>query len=322
LVGLSLIIPSFDRTDLAMRSVQSAQQQELTAFELLLVDNKADPRLRERVEEFNLSARVPVRYIPEPRLGLHNARHAGARAASGEVLVFTDDDATFHPHWLAAYQASFEEHPEMAAAGGPVLPVWESPPPGWLTALIAADARMFPALSLLDLGQRFQLGPRGFFFGVNMAIRRQTLFESGGFNPEIFGARWLGDGETGLNRKLWARDLLVGYVPEAIVYHSVPAQRMTVKYLCRRQANDGACDMYARFHECMPSSSGLVAAAVAIVRESARDWVAAPLFRGRTDARSLRVQMRAARGWSRLAFTLQLMVSRRLRALVMQREWL
>src|SRR5205823_568895 len=109
-------------------------------------------------------------------------------------------------------------------------------------------------------------------------------------------------GETGLNRKLWARGLLIGYVPGAIVYHSIAAERMTPRYLCRRQANDGACDMYARFHERMPSLPGLARAAVEIVRESARDWAAVPIFRGRTGARSMRVQFRAARSWSRLRY--------------------
>jgi glucosyl-dolichyl phosphate glucuronosyltransferase len=321
-VGLSLVIPSFDRPELALRCLASVQDQTLAEFEVLLVDNKADPHLRARIESFNSGARVPARYVPERELGLHNARHAGARAAQGEVLVFTDDDALFEPKWLAAYARCFEEQSEMAAAGGPILPVWETPPPHWLTAMIAVDPSMFPALSLLDLGREFTLKPDGIFFGVNMAIRRQVLFDAGGFNPEIFGTRWLGDGETGLNRKLWKRGQLVGYVPDAVVYHSVPPERMTVPYLRRRQTNEGACDMYARFHARMPSLVGLAGTVGAIVRESARDWAAEPLFRGRTDARALRVQLRAVRAWSRLRYTLRLMVSPGLRKLVTRQDWL
>ncbi len=322
LVTLSLIVPTYHRSGPLVRCLESVQQQALPEFELLVVDNSPDGELLPLVESFNAGARIRARYVPEPNLGLHNARHAGARAASGDVLVFTDDDASFDPNWLAAYARCFAEHPEMAAAGGPVWPVWEAPPPGWLTNLIAVDPSMFPVLSLLDLSRDFTLRPDGLFFGVNMAIRRTPLFELGGFNPEIFGTRWLGDGETGLNRKLWARGLLVGYVPEAIAYHSIPAERQTVEYLCRRQANEGACDMYARFHESMPSTLGLARSAVAIIRESARDWAAAPLFRGRTEQRALRVQMRAARAWSRLGYTGRLMASRELRALVTRRDWL
>jgi hypothetical protein len=97
---------------------------------------------------------------------------------------------------------------------------------------------------------------------------------------------------------------------------------MTVAYLRKRQANDGACDMYARFHDTMPSVLGLARAATAIVVESARDWAAEPFFRGRTEPRALRIQMRAARAWSRLQYLARLIVSPQLRALVTQHDWL
>ncbi len=322
MVTLSLIVPTYKRSRVIMRCLESIQQQQLAEFDVVLVDNSPDAELRAGVETLNATARNKVRYVPEPRLGLHHARHAGARAATGEVLVFTDDDATFDPGWLAAYAHCFAAHPQMAAAGGPIRPAWEAPPPAWLRAFMAADPTMFPVLSLLELPGEFQIRPDGIFFGVNMAIRRATLFDAGGFNPEIFGDRWLGDGETGLNRKLWARGQMIGYVPDAIVYHGVPPERMTLGYLRQRQANDGACDMYARFHEQMPSVAGLARAAAAIVAESARDWMAEPLFHGRTDPRALRVQMRATRAWARLQYLARLMVSPPLRTLVTQKDWL
>jgi glycosyltransferase involved in cell wall biosynthesis len=321
-VQLSLVIPTYRRAEDALRCLGSVQQQTLEDFEVVLVDNSPDAELRSRIDAFNACARVRARYVPEPQLGLHNARHAGARAATGEVVVFTDDDAEFDPDWLAAYARRFDARPDMAAAGGRVLPTWDRPPPTWLCAAMQADPRMFPALSLLDPTPDFQVRPDGFFFGVNMAVRRQTLFEAGGFNPEIFGERWLGDGETGLNRKLWARGLLVGYVPDALVYHHVSAERMTVAYLRKRQTHEGACDMYARFHAQAPSTGGLVKTSVEIVRESARDWAAEPLFRGRTDARALRVQLRAVRAWSRLEYVVRLMFDPGLRALVARESWL
>jgi glycosyltransferase involved in cell wall biosynthesis len=321
-VEMSVVVPTYNRSKVVMRCLESLQHQTLAEFELLLVDNSPDAELRARVGEFNVAARVPVHYVPEPRLGLHNARHAGARAASGDVLVFTDDDAVFDPAWLGAYARCFDAHRDMAAAGGPVLPEWECAPPAWLSTFMQADPTMFPVLSLLDLSREFRLTHDGIFFGVNMAIRRDALFEAGGFNPEIFGDRWLGDGETGLNRKLWARGRMIGYVPDAIVHHHVPPDRMTVAYLRKRQANDGACDMYARFHDTMPSVLGLARAATAIVVESARDWAAEPFFRGRTEPRALRIQMRAARAWSRLQYLARLIVSPQLRALVTQQDWL
>jgi GT2 family glycosyltransferase len=322
LVRLSLVIPTYRRPADALRCLASVQRQVLDDFELLLVDNTPEAELRSRIDAFNANAPRPARYVHEPHLGLHNARHAGARAATGDVLVFTDDDAEFDPGWLTAYARCFAAHPDMAAAGGRVLPSWDLPPPAWLCTAMRPDPSMFPALSLLDLSPKFRLTADGIFFGVNMAVRRQALFDAGGFNPEIFGDRWFGDGETGLNRKLWSRGQLVGYVPDAVVYHHVSAERMTVAYLRRRQTHEGVCDMYARFFSRVPRSIALVPTLVEIVRASARDWLAEPLFRGRTDPRALRVQLRAVRAWSRLQYVVRLMFDPRLRALVARDTWL
>jgi glucosyl-dolichyl phosphate glucuronosyltransferase len=320
---LSLIVPTYRRPVDLMRCLGSVQAQTLDDFELVVVDNAADAELARRIDAFNGEARVTARYVAEPRLGLHNARHAGVRAASGDVLVFTDDDATFDPGWLAAYARCFEQHPDMAAAGGPARPVWEVPPPDWVPAYMRTQPAMFPILSLLEPFSEFRLTRDGYFFGVNMAIRREVLIDVGGFNPDSFGSAWLGDGETGLNRKLWERRLLIGYVPDAIVYHHVPAERLTLEYFRRREANDGACDIYARFHAAgVPGRAGLVRTGAAIAAESARDWAASLVLRGRTDPRSLRVQLRAARAWARLLYVWRLLGSAELRELVGRRDWL
>lgn len=322
-MSLSLIIPTYRRAADLLRCLESVQQQEMTEFELLVVDNAADADLRDRVTAFSRSARVPAVYIAEPRLGLHNARHAGVRAASGEILVFTDDDATFDPGWLTAYARRFADHTDMAAAGGPARPVWQAPPPVWLLDFMRTQPGMFPILSLLEPFKEFRLSSDGYFFGVNMAIRRDVLLRAGGFNPDSFGNIWLGDGETGLNRKLWSAGLLIGYVPEAIVYHHIPPERMTLAYMRRREANDGACDVYARFHgQGVPGPAGLLRTGVSIVAESSRDWAASVVLWRRTDPRSLRVQLRAARAWSRLFYVWRLLSASAMRDLVTRRDWL
>jgi glycosyltransferase involved in cell wall biosynthesis len=320
---LTLIVPTYRRPSDLLRCLASVQAQTLPEFEVVVVDNAADGRVEDAVAHFNDGARVVARYVAEPRLGLHNARHAGVRAARGDVLVFTDDDATFDAGWLQAYAHSFAAHTEMAAAGGPARPIWDAPPPEWVPAYMRTQPGMFPILSLLDPFDEFRLTSDGYFFGVNMAIRREVLLQAGGFNPESFGSRWLGDGETGLNRKLWQHGLLVGYVPEAVVYHHVPAERMTLEYFRRRQANEGACDMYARFHDRgVPGRAELMLTGATIACTSALDWVASLVLRGRTDPRSLRVQLRAVRAWARLEYVWRLLGSRELRELVTRRDWL
>ena len=281
------------------------------------------PTPRSSVWSVSLTDRgkLAVNYVPEPKLGLHNARHAGAHVARGQILVFTDDDATFDARWLRAYATAFEAYPKMVAAGGPVRPVWEAPPPKWLLDYMG-DAKYFGPLSLMEPFEEFCLGPDAFFWGVNMAIRRDALFSVGGFNPESFGKTWLGDGESGLRRKLWEREMLIGYVPDALVYHHVPPERMTVRYLCTRMGNEGACEIYAKFHKGLPHWFRVCQQTAAIAFSNTKFWVAALLLRDRTDTRSLSIQLRAADTQSQFKYLLRLLADHDFRDLVVKKDWL
>ena len=87
---LSVIIPTYNRPQSLLRQLRSLQEQILRCYALLVVDNAADAELARRVAAFNRTARRPVRYVPEPRLGLMEAPHAGARAAGGDILVLPE----------------------------------------------------------------------------------------------------------------------------------------------------------------------------------------------------------------------------------------
>jgi len=166
--------------------------------------------------------------------------------------------------------------------------------------------------------------PNSFETGVPyvMAIRRDVLFQVGGFNPDLVGDFFLGDGETGLNRKLWERGMVVGYVPEAIIYHHIPPQKMTVKFFRRRMANEGAADVYMRFHHGIPRWFRLCKDAAGIAFRNGKPWIADLFLKGRTDARSLRTQLHAARTQSQLKYVIRLMLNKDLRKLVLKKDWL
>lgn len=318
---ISVIIPTYNRVPSLCQALHSLQEQSLAEFEILVVDNAADPDLERRVAEFNETARVPARYQAESALGLHFARHAGARTARGEILIFTDDDATFDSGWLQAYADAFDGHPEMAAAGGPVRPVWEVPPPPWFVRYLN-ETKLWGILSLMEPFEEFRLGPEAFFWGVNMAIRREALFAVHGFNPEAFGATWLGDGESGLNRKLKERGMPIGYVPKAIVHHHIPPGRLTVDYICHRMANQEACEIYTSWHQGIPPRLRLCRHALAVTLKNTKGLLGAWFLKGRTDTRALNTQVHAARARTRLKYVVRLITDKRFRELVRKEDWL
>lgn len=321
LSSIAVIIPTYNHPDQVIRAITSLQKQIFTDLQIIVVDNANHDMLRDKVEFFNGSARFKVTYLQEPCLGLHYARHAGARYATADILVFTDDDATFDPDWLNAYAIAFAEHPDMVAAGGPVRPIWETRPPGWLIDFIG-NAKTFPILSLMEPYQKFHLDAKGFFYGVNMAIRSDTLFKMGGFNPELIGSKTVGDGEYGLNCKLWEKECMIGYVHNAIVYHHIPNHRMTVDYLRKWAWHQGGALMYQKFHGNLPSRLRLFAEALKIVARKCVWWLCLPIIYNRTDRLSLNLQFRASKSWCEINYLWWVYSDPELRQYLVQKKFL
>ena len=322
-MDMSIIIPSHNRAGLVAQAVRGAMTQAYPTdrYEIIVVDNASSDATPQVVRNLQNGSGSNLHYLREDRLGLHHARHAGAHYARGEILVFTDDDATFDPRWLHSYGMAFAQRAEMVAAGGPVRPVWEVPPPKWLLDYIG-DAKTFSPLSLMEPYDEFRLDAKGFFFGVNMAIRRDMLFAVGGFNPELIGSFTVGDGESGLNRKLQERGCLIGYVPDALVYHHIPPARMTLDYLCRWQAHLAGAQLYSHYHTHMPSPPKLAIDAARTLLSVAGIWILARCVRSRKDNFAVSLKLREALESARLRYILRLASDPVFRHMVAHKDWL
>lgn len=311
-MDVSVIIPTYKRSHTLFQALHSLQEQTLDNFEILVVDNGHDPELEQAVADFNADCRIPVLYLRSPQAGvLHEARHAGVRACRGDLTVFTDDDATFDPCWLQVYRDQFEAREEMAAAGGPVRPVWAEPPPPWLVTYMNTpqwmldydpNPGMFAVLSLMERDPpEFCLDAETVFFGVNMAIRKE-VFDYSGFHPELYDTRTVGDGESGLVADIAARGGLIGYVPEAVVYHHIPPQRMTVDYLSKYADHLAGAVMFRDWWNRKRTPAALAKGLWQIIREGGRVWITDWFVRHRTDPAALDMRFRARLGRYKLKY--------------------
>jgi glycosyltransferase involved in cell wall biosynthesis len=213
-------------------------------YEIIVVDNGPDGAAAKTVKELQRADRPVIRYLREPQIGLLYARHAGARAAQGEVVVYVDDDVIAHPDWLRAILTPFEAH-DVACSGGKAIPQWEAELPDWYSQFDPGY------LSLLDLGEETRdLTFPICVWGCNMAVRRNVIFDIGGFNPDGIGDRkkiWLrGDGECGLQEKISQCGLRIVYEPRAWLYHRIPPSRLTPEHFYWRFFIQGIQDSYVR----------------------------------------------------------------------------
>lgn len=248
----SVVICSYNRIEHVLPSVESVLAQTLPSgeYEVVVVDNCSTDGTAEAVQA--LAADNPeVRYLYEGRLGLATARNTGWQAARGTYVAFLDDDARAGTDWLETARDLIERNPEnLCCVGGPIHPFYTSPKPDWWLDSYEIRTRG-------DVQRHLNRGEA--FSGSNMIWRREILETYGGFESTagMKGAE-LGMGEeTALFRRVWDGEPnpIFLYEPDLRVYHWVPAEKMTMRYILKRATANGQFE--ARFALAQEGSSRL-----------------------------------------------------------------
>ena len=238
-VDVSVVICANDsaRWSQLRAALLSLEQQQLRPAETVVVIDH-NPVLFERART-ELRGSIVVENSEPPGLG--GARNSGIEVSSGSVVAFLDDDAVASPEWLSLLVEQYSD-PEVAGAGGGVEPVWSTERPRWFPSefdwVVGCTYRGMP-----DTAKEVRN-----VFGCNMSFRRDLLNAIGRFRPGLTlrgqtGPRGRGDrrstyscDETELCirlRQRWPSSKLI-YVPDATVFHTVPAARARLRYFLSR----------------------------------------------------------------------------------------
>lgn len=225
------MIPTRDRRAFLLDALASVERQTFPRedYDVLVVDNGSRDGTLEAVRERAARAPIPIRAIEEPHPGVSHARNAGVRATRAPIVAFLDSDAIAEDRWLERLVAAHED-PRVAAAGGPVRIRFERPPPPGLP-----DVR-FLKLSACDQGPE----PRDLRFpewlcGTNVAFKRTALEAAGPFLPELgrAGRKPLSCEETEMCLRLERQGGALRWVPDAIVHHRIPPERLRPRAILR-----------------------------------------------------------------------------------------
>ena len=194
---LSVIICAYTmaRWDQLVEAVASVHAQSTPAAEVVVVVDHND----ELLERAGALADAATVVLPNTqRRGLAGARNTGVEAATGEVVVFLDDDARAAPRWLEEMSKHYRD-PTVIGVGGLVVPLWASGAPDW-----------FPPEFGWVVGCSYTR-PAGAHGGGAQPDRRQHVVPArspswpcGGFRVEVgrVGADALGGEETELSIRL------------------------------------------------------------------------------------------------------------------------
>ena len=129
---ISVIIATHNRADFLEPCLLSLCEQTLDSsrYEICVINNACTDATDAVVA--SVAARYPTHRlfrVYEPVAGLSRARNCGILATRAPLIANIDDDATAEPNWLEIFLTRFASlEPEVAAIGGEVDPVWQSPP--------------------------------------------------------------------------------------------------------------------------------------------------------------------------------------------------
>ncbi|MFN8052387.1 MAG: glycosyltransferase family 2 protein [Acidimicrobiales bacterium] len=246
-----------DRWDDLVAAIESVRAQEPPVADLLVVVDHA-PALEARLRREYPETEDPEAEHPAMRVvpnaggqGLSGGRNTGIAEATGDVIVFFDDDATAGPTWVARLLAPLAD-PDVWVTGGLASPRFDDGRPDW-----------FPPEFDWVVGCTYEGHPtEGELrnpIGCNMAFRRAAFDGLDGFREDMgrSGTRPLGCEETELCIRLRQADpsRRIVLAPGAPVTQRVPAQRATVRYFLSRCYSEGLSK--AQVSRLVGSDSGL-----------------------------------------------------------------
>ena len=172
---VSIIICSRNRAAQLEKCLDSIREDEMlaTAAELVLIDNGSMDDTNQIMEAHADRARYPVLVRMEPEAGLSRARNAGLDAASGDLLLFTDDDCYMDPGYIPLAAEIFESE-EFDFGGGQIILYDERD--------ASIGQNLFEHRRTLE---PYRFIPAGTIQGSSMIFRRRVVEEIGFFDTML-----------------------------------------------------------------------------------------------------------------------------------------
>lgn len=209
LLNVSAIICTRNRAGSLTRALRAMLELDLSdgPFELIIVDNGSSDDTKFVIEEFAGKSNFQIRYVFEPKPGLSYARNCGLRNASGDLILFTDDDCYVEKEWVGVARKLFADN---------------------LEKMIGGRVEQFNK-SHLRLAIKTAISPEkldspnmiyGFLHGANMAFGRCVLARIGYFDVRFgAGTKLRAAEDTDFTYRALIAGIPVTYEPTLVVQH-------------------------------------------------------------------------------------------------------
>lgn len=205
--SISVVLPTFKRERLLVETIESVLPLIKECDEILVIDQTPAHDHETSAALTYWAQRHEIRWFKKTRPSQGEAMNAAAWLASGEVLLFLDDDIQPSSTLLEAHRLAHAEDPTLPAVCGQVLQPWNEYPvgetPTFELEFDTAYAKTAEVVSLI---------------GANFSMRRSRFIELGGMDENYRGSNYRNDAELAY-RIVNRSKRRIAFVPEASVRH-------------------------------------------------------------------------------------------------------
>lgn len=245
----TVIIPTFNKEERLELVLESLNHQIMNdgAFEVIVVDDGSEDGTKEKIKRFNNN--YSLSYIKISNSGRARARNVGIEAASGDIIIFIDDDLLISPFFIQEHMDSHKVSDGIIVHGRilnlPYLKFFKNPITGELFNEFKGSSTNIDSIKKFLLNKDLILDDKFLksqskitymekkieeifaeeieelkwlgFTGGNVSCSKKILEESGGFDID-FGLNWgCEDFELGYRLHLLGGKFTYSY--EALNYH-------------------------------------------------------------------------------------------------------
>jgi len=206
---ISVVLPTYNRLSRLKQVLAGLKDQTYPrdAFEVIIVADGCTDGTVEYLQ--TLTTPLRLRYVASENKGVAAARNRGIQEATGEYIVFIDDDVIPTAQLLAEHMRMHAEHPGELVVLGPMLTPSDFRMRPWVRW---EQAMLVKQYTDMQTG-RWQPTARQFYTG-NASLARRHLTATGGFDETFRRAE-----DVELAYRLERQGVRFVFHPDAVGYH-------------------------------------------------------------------------------------------------------
>jgi glycosyltransferase involved in cell wall biosynthesis len=206
---VSIILPTYNRLDRLQRVIAAirAQTVDHDQFELIVVSDGS----QDGTDAYLAQLALPFQFtaVFQQNQGVAATRNHGLEKATGELVLFVDDDVVPSPQLLAEHLKSHAQYGGQAVVMGPML----TPPDFDMAPWVLWEQAMLEKQYRSMIEGHWQPTARQFYTG-NTSLARRHIVAAGGFDPAFRRAE-----DVELAYRLADMGLDFYFNPQAVGHH-------------------------------------------------------------------------------------------------------